>query len=160
MKKSRLIRIAAATAGPLVLLLTLVVIAPSSAGAATVGTGSSGGSVPALHLVYEAQSNAPFPGLSGEVQPNNTALGICPNTTVGSDCTVDWIQSRGTSATYFEYYDVSTGTIESLPPYYAECGSSTCSYSLVGGGPGAIPDGWVVEASPNQVVSIIQVTEP
>lgn len=157
MLAQRWIRRALLLASPLAMMASLVAVAPATADASTTPTSPSGGDpAPTLRLVYQSND----PSGPGRAHPDNTDTGACPNTTVGSDCTVYWIQSRGTSETIFEYYDVESGSLKTLPPYYAECGAATCEYGLTGGGPGTIPDGWVVEGSPNQTVSVIEVTEP
>lgn len=146
--------------GPLLTLLAVGLTYPSSAGASTSPQASTAKPTVTIRLISESESNTPIGG-GGTVHPDNNSAAICPNTLPGTNCTVVWNQSRGTSATTFSYYDVSTGTIDFLtPPYHADCQATTCQYALTGGGPGAIPFGWVVDGAPNQTTSIISCTEP
>jgi hypothetical protein len=161
MRKSPLIR-KILLAGVVPLLATMAINASASTGAAAsvVPPGPPASAVfgvPTLKLVLESHSDVPMPG---GVQPLNASDGFCPNQTTGTNCTVVWISSHGTSSAVFEYYVPSTGQLGALPPYFARCNYTTCTFGLTGGGPGVIATAWVVYGGPGQTVSIISITEP
>jgi hypothetical protein len=85
--------------------------------------------------------------------PDSAAeIGYCPASTahLGGTCTITWgVSPKGATFTLAFFFFNSAFVLESLPPLPLSCNATYCTGAEGGGGPGAIPWAWRIEATNN-----------